>query len=170
MEKYYTQLIGLPVISEIGEPLTRVTDIVVSPENGKVLGIKVLPGSHVIAPIDILALDKAVIIHSHDDILHTGDIFQVREVLKKHIKIYKNKVVTQDGMFLGRVIDFAIHQKLLALTKIVVAKRALGIFYYSKRLINSKDIISIKRDSIIVKNPLAFQPFKKLSIDAATST
>lgn len=169
MEKYYTQLIGLPVLSEFGELLTRVIDIVINPENGKVVGFKVYPEDHVIAPIDVLSLEKALIISSHEDILKTEDLFQVREVLKKNIKIYKNQVVTQDGTFLGRVIDFAIHPKLFTLTQIAVAKTALGIFYYSKHLINSKDIIEIKKDRIIVKNPLGFEPIKKLSIDAAPS-
>lgn len=168
MEKYYSQLIGTPIITDAGQTAGHLCDLVFNPDNGKVIGFIVAPnGQKVISPMDILQLEKKIYIHDVEDILHTEDIHQVAQILNKRIRIYKSKVVTQKGLYLGHVIDFAIHDKFFILTKIMVAKKILKIFYFDKKIISSNDIIEIKKDKIIVKDPLQVIPLKKLSIDAA---
>jgi len=74
--------------------------------------------------------------------------------MKKNIRVFHNRVITKSGLHLGKVVDFAVNNKMFVLTKIVVAKTILGIISYDYRVIAHKDIIEIKKDAIIVKDPL----------------
>lgn len=168
MDKYYTQIIGVPVITATFQRVGQVYNVIFNTDTGKVIAFSIAPGGHkVITPIDILAWDKEVTIADADDVSEAEDIHQLQQAHQKKYRIFKKKVLTKDGEYLGRVIDFAIHNKFFILTKIVVAKNILNLFFYHKRLINAEEILEIRKDAIIVKNPLGLVPLKKLRVDAA---
>ena len=171
MDKYYTQIIRVPVLTDTFQRVGQVYDVIFNTDTGKVIALSIAPGGHkVITPIDIIAWDKAIIIGDADDVSDVEDIYQLQQMPKRKCRIFRKKVITKDGEYLGRVIDFAVHNKLFCLTKIVVAKNILSLFFYRKRLINSQDIIEIRQDAIIVKNPLGLIPLKKLCVDASPSS
>jgi sporulation protein YlmC with PRC-barrel domain len=174
MDKYYTETIGLPIITTSGDRAGNVFDIIINPENGKLVGLLMAPsGGKVLAPLDIIYWNDRIEIHSAEDILEAEEIQMVHHCLKKNIRIYGNKVMTKSGEYLGRVIDFAVHNKLFVLTRIVVAKSVFGLIKYNKRIIAHKDILEIKRGEIIVKDPLPPVRAKataKLSVDIAPTT
>lgn len=168
MEKYYTQTIGTPVVGDSGQLLSRVSDLILNPDSGKIVAFKVASvGRKMIVPFDILSWNNVIMVHDEEDLLDYDDIHQVREILKKDIRIYKNRVVTKDKTYLGHVVNFAVNQTFFCLTKIVVAKTFLGIFTYSKLIIDSKDIIKITNDHIVVRNPLRPIAVPKLKVDVA---
>jgi|WetSurMetagenome_2_1015567.scaffolds.fasta_scaffold24982_2 sporulation protein YlmC with PRC-barrel domain len=173
MDQYFSQTIGTPVITESGQKVGRIYNIVLNTDTGKVAGFIVSPGGgKVLAPIDVLSWHKAIDVHDVDVILEMDEIRQVYDSLRKNIPVIMNRVYTKKGIYLGKVIDFAISDKLFVLTKIVVAKTILGIITYSHRIIAHQDILEIKKDAIIVKDLLLAVPIKaaKLSVDAAPLT
>ena len=121
MEKYYRQTIGLPVISHSRQPLTRVRDVIIDTDKGKIVGFFVMGGANrVIAPIDILNWNSAIMINDQEDIVEPHDVHTIGEALKKDTTIYKKRVFTKSGDYLGKVLDFGMNSKLFELTIIVV--------------------------------------------------
>lgn len=175
MERYYSQAIKTGIVSTGGEIVARTLEVVVDPETGKIAGFLLAPkGKKVISPSDVIFWDQHIIIHDAHDILDTGEILKVKEILSKNIPIIKNKVYTQNKLFLGNVLDFVINPKLFTLTKIIVAKNFLKFFLYDEKIISYQNIIEIKKDGIIVKDPTATVKIKeklatgsKLRVDAA---
>jgi sporulation protein YlmC with PRC-barrel domain len=173
MDRYYTQTVGMPIMTEGGYKLGRVHDIAMNTDTGKIVGFFVDPGGKkVLAPIDVIHWGSALTVHDEEAILESEEIHQVMEALKKGIRVIRNRVVTKSGEDLGQVVDFAVNDKFFTLTKLIVAKNFLGLFYHRKRMIPSLDVIEIKKDRIIVKDPLKTEPLKattKLRVDTATS-
>lgn len=178
MDRYYSQTVGTEVFTPEGSRVGKVTEVVIDPETGKLLGFLLGPhGQYIITPSDVLFWNDQITISDVDDILETAEIFKVQQVLQKDIPVLKNKVVTEKGLYLGHVLDFAIHTRLFVLTKMYVAKKMLGLFPYDEKLIAHKNILQMKKEAIIVKNPSTEIPVKdskllknKLHIDVAPST
>jgi uncharacterized protein YrrD len=173
MDRYFSRTVGIPIVTDSGYKISRVYDVLINSETGKVVGFITSPrGNRVLAPIDILTWNHVLIVHDEESILETGEIHQAVEAQRKNIRVYQNRVITKSGIPLGKVIDYMIHDKMFVLTKIVVAKIFLGIITYDRRIIAHKDIIEIKKAGIIVKDPLRTVPVKaeaKLRIDTVAS-
>lgn len=158
----------MPVVAENGQILSRILDLCLNTDNGKVVGFLMAPsGQTVVAPIDVIEWDNSLMIHDQDDIIPSVEIHQVADVSERNIRILGNKVITKDGTYLGKVTNYAVHSKFLTLTKIIVSKSFLGIIRFSRLIIGSKDIIEIKKDAIIVKNLVEPLVVKKLKPAAA---
>ena len=171
MERSYLQTIGLPIVTNHGQTMGRVTDIVLNTETGKVVGFLVSGGGRkVVSPIDILSWDSAIFIHGEEDVVEIEDVHQVKNALEKNIGIMRKRVVTAGGDYLGRVMDFSIENKFFTLTKLAVSKIVLGFIYTSRKIINAREIVEIKKDVIVVKNLLEPIKMKKLRVDMATRT
>lgn len=169
MEKYYRQTVGLPVISHSRQPLTRVRDVILDTEKGKIVGFFVMGGANrVIAPIDILNWGTYIMINDREDIIEPGDVHTIREALKKDTTIFKKKVYTKSGDYIGKVLDFGMNSKLFELTVIVVSKTFFSLFFWDKKIISAKDIIEIKPDRIIVKDLVRTAPVEKFQVDMAS--
>ncbi len=173
MDQYFSQTAGTPVITESGHRIGRVYNIVINTDTGKVAGLLVSPGGRkVLAPVDVLSWNKVIEVHDEDVILEIDEIRQVQDCLKKDIPVLGNRVYTKSGTYLGKVIDYAVNDKLFVMTKIIVARTILGVITYKNRIIVHQDIIEIKKDAIIVKDPLRPVAVKtaKLRVDAAPLT
>jgi len=170
MERYYTQTLGLPVVTESGQKIARVIDVVMNTDTGKIVGFLTSPsGQKVLAPIDILHWGNALVVQDEESILDSDEIHAVSDAFKKGTRVFRNRVVTKSGENLGQVIDYAINDKMFVMTKIVVAKTVFGLITYDRRIIAHKDILEIKKDLIKVKDPLRLDPIKattKLRVDS----
>lgn len=170
MEKYYLKTIGLSVISEHGERLGKIGDIIINPENGKIAGFYMAPSNRkIIAAIDVLAWNGYIKIPDANDIVEADEVVQIGNILEKNIRVYKNKVYTKDGEYVGVVIDMGFDNKFLNLTCLVVAKGFLGMVYWDKKIIAAQDIIEIKQHKIIIKNLVKPVKMRKLRVDMAPS-
>ncbi len=163
MEKYLSHIIGTPVRDETGREIGRVLDLCLNPDTGKVAGFLLAPaGQNAVSPIDVLEWDNSLHVHSREDIVSLEEIHQIKKIQEEGIKIYRNKVYTKDGTFLGKVVNYAVNTHFLTLTKILVFKTFLGFIRHGRLVINSKDILEIKKDGIIVRNLEAPVSVKKL--------
>jgi sporulation protein YlmC with PRC-barrel domain len=173
MEKLYTQTIGLPVITEHGQIVGRVFDILVNPDTGKIAAFVLGPiGSQVVSPIDVITWNNSLIINDAESILDPDDIQIVSQITKKNIHFQRNKVYTKSGEYIGKVGDIAFNSKTFMLTVLLIGKSFFGV-YYDKKNVAHKDIIQVTAEKIIIKDPLRLTPVKakrlnpKLSTDAA---
>jgi uncharacterized protein YrrD len=156
MEKTYNQIIGTPVVVEGVGKIARITDVLIDHNDGKVCCFFVDKGKlKIITPMDILFFGQAITIHDSEDIIDTQDVIKVRQCIESDVRIYKSRVETKKGEYLGKVQDYYIDVKVFGLTKIVVYKSILGLLKSQDRLIPARDIIEIKKDLIIVKNKCA---------------
>ena len=179
MDRYYSQAVNTHVFTISGQHVGKITEVVINIETGTIVGFLLgSKGNHVIAPNDVILWDQHIIIHDIDDILETEEIIKVKKALEKNIPIIHNSVVTKSGVYLGKVYDFAINPKLFVMTKIIVAKSLLGLFPYDEKIIAHQDILEIKKDTIIVKDPYRTELAKEksdeekanLQIDIAPTT
>lgn len=169
MEKYYRQTIGLPIISHSGQPLSRVREVIINPDTGKIAGFFVMNGQNkVIAPIDIVSWDNVIIVNDSDDIIESDDVHSIREALKKDTRIFKKKVFTKSGHALGKVLDFAMNSQFFEITSLVVAKSFFSIAFWDKKIVSAKDIIEIRPDKIIVKDLVQPLKMEKFQVDMAS--
>jgi len=168
MEKYYLQTVGTPIVSEHGERLGRIGDVILNTETGKVVGFFVAPGKKVISPVDVLSWPSYVKIHDSHDIVEIDEVIQISRVLEKKITIHRSKVMTKSGDYIGRVIDFGIDDKFFALTCLVVAKGFLGLIFWDKKIIAAVDILEITEKAVIIKDLVRPVKMKKLKLATPT--
>lgn len=152
MQKLYSEFIGMPVFSEYSSsPLALVRDVIIDPENGKLLALLV-KNNYIIVPMDIeRTTASAIFIADKDRILPVDDVLRVKAVLTRHIAILNAKVITEKTHeYMGRIVDFEIDTTHMALTNIHVAKQILFL-RFNERIIDYKHIVRIEKHSVIVK-------------------
>lgn len=149
----FNKVLSLPVVScESGDRLGEIKDLVVDYDNGKFLALVV--GEGTLAGLRIIKVDK-VKNFSRDRvmILDTRSLEvmtpgRIEDIIQSKIKIKGNKVITENGTNLGKVIDFEIDLDSSRLSFIFVRTKILGgplmVFY--------DQIVSIKKDTIVVKD------------------
>jgi len=156
MERFYSKILGTAVVYDDAlRPITSIKDIVIDPENGKVIAFVVnLSRKLVISPIDIESWHDSIKVHSEEVIIGGDEILRVQEVMKRGIHIFGSMVVTKTGDYLGKVNDFSIDSNSLGLLKIYAAKDILGLIKYDSRVISYKNIIEILPHKIVVRENL----------------
>ncbi len=157
MEKLYSNVIGSPIFEgDSPTAFSTVKDIVMDPENGKMLALVVnLKKNLIITPMDIFEWKMAIKIHNHDVVTEAEDVLRVAEVQKGGIKILNNKVETEGGDAIGKVFDFTVDSDAGHLVKIYVAKTHFGLFRGEAKIISTKHIVEIKKGKIVVKSGLS---------------
>lgn len=156
MERLYSNIVGTPVLEDDAlRPMAIVRDIVVDPLNGLLLAVIVnSKKTQIISAIDIAGWTNVVHIHNRHVIVDAGDVLRISEILKNGFHIFRNRVESENGEYLGKVFDFTIDEVTMCLNKLFIAKEFLGIFRYDNRIMHAKNILAILPDKIIVKNPL----------------
>jgi len=154
MEKFFSKIIGMPVIAvDYMQPISVVRDILIDPDNGKVIAFVVdSKKGLVVSPIDIISLKHGVWIKDEGDIAESSDILRVSKVLGEYGSLFGKKVITEDGKMIGKIVDFSIDDKFLSLLKIYTSKTILGILQYDSRVIPSKNIVMIEKSQVTVKS------------------
>lgn len=154
MEILYSKIIGTPVYETDGlRPVLLVQDIIIDPENGKLLAFVVDEKSGlIVCPVDVIAVKHGIVIRSEDDLGHIDDVLRVKTVAEGVGSFFKKPVVTESGKTIGEVIDMALDEKFLVLTKLYTAKVFLGIVQSDSRIISAKNIIEVTGEKIVVKD------------------
>lgn len=154
MEKLFSRILGTPVLQDGLRPITSVKDVVVDPENGKVIAFVVnINQNKIITPIDVVEWKGDFLkVHPGEVIIDGHEVLRVERVQKAGIRIERNRVVSKDGMFLGRVYDFSVDTNAMALKNLYVAKDILGLLRYEKKIIEWKEILEITAKKIVVKS------------------
>lgn len=156
MEQVFSEIVGTLVMADDVQPLTTVKNMVIDPENGKILAFVVdAYRNRIIAPIDVVEWRKGIMrVHNSEAIIDGDEILRVETVQESGIKLIGSKVESEDGFELGRVYDYTIDDKSLSLKNLDVAKGLIILFRYEKKIISWKDIIEILPEKIVVKSGL----------------
>lgn len=142
------KLINLPVAaadeqSKIGE----IADIIIEPENGRVLGFLVKTGgifgaTKALSIVDIKDWDpNGIVTSSIDNLVSPDNIVRIKEVLDRHITILNMKAKTEAGKSLGKVENFLIDTE----TE-MVAKYYLRDLLGNARVFPAETVVSIDKD------------------------
>lgn len=152
MQRFYSELIGLPIYSSSSNsPITLIKDLIIDPETGKLLAFYVR-NNRIVVPMDVENLGSALVVEDRDRILPIDDVLRVKEVAKMNMRIIGSKVFSQmNKIFLGRVVDYEIDTTHMVLTKIHVAKIFI-FFHLNERIFSQKQIVKIEKKKIIVRD------------------
>jgi len=151
------KIIGLPILEGIsGTKVSVVKNIIVDPENGKVLALlvsKIFPWqkNKVVSFKDIAEIfADGVLIKNHDSIVEAKEVFKINDVLKKRIFLIGSLALTQHGQKIGILEDFlfdTLFQNILTLT---VKKK----FSAEKRIIGAERILSILPKKLVIRDTI----------------
>lgn len=152
-------LSNLPVVSlESGQTLGFISNIIIDPDSGKVLGL--LSSSNffwkdkkAVAVSDIHEFTpEMVLVRDDKSQLELEELVRIKKVVEQKIFILGSKVITESGKKLGKSTDFVINANLGILAKIYI-ENLWGQGYISGTLvISANKIISIEHKRIIVAN------------------
>lgn len=154
VERLYSKIVGTPVYEDGGErPMTTVRDVVIDPENGKLVAFVVnISKNLVITPIDVLSWTEVIRVHNNDAIVVADEVLRIEQVMAKHVSIFHNKVYTKSDEYLGKVNDFSVDSNVMMLQKLYLSKGFLGLIRYQSRIVSAKNILEILPDRIVIKD------------------
>lgn len=154
MDRLYSKIIGMPVfVQDSPRPLYSVQDLIIDPANGKVVALLVDSRKRlVVASIDIIAIKHGVLVRSAEDIVKSDEILRVAAVIRDFGSLHGKKVFTENGKAIGKVVDIAVSDLALVVSKIITAKSLLGVVQYDGRIIPTSEIIEMKKDKVIVRD------------------
>lgn len=167
MQKLYSEIIGVPVFDEYSSsPLALVQDIIIDPENGKVLAFLVSK-KRIVVPLDIQRFNSNLLVADKDVLLPVNDVLRVAEVVKRSTRIIGARVLTERSKtFLGRVVDYEIDTTHMVLTKIHTA-RVFFFFRFQERIISYRNIVKIGEHAIIVQESNAASAKDEVAIKSS---
>jgi sporulation protein YlmC with PRC-barrel domain len=153
MQKLFSHLLGTEIInSQNGKRIARLNDLIIDPENGKILAIVINPNKNlIISVLDIVKWGKSININDPHSIIDGFEILKVKKIEEDEIKVLNSTVKTEDGKTIGNVQDYYIETDIGNLSKIITSKKFLFI-NFDERIIDIKDIVEIKKDLIIIKD------------------
>lgn len=113
------KLIGLPLAAmETQSKIGEIREVLIEPENGKLLGFLVQQGAtgwrifsplKALAVVDVKAWDPhGLVTQSLENLVEPQEIVRIQEVLDKKIKLLGLPAKTESGKNLGKVEDFLI--------------------------------------------------------------
>ncbi|MDD5731368.1 MAG: PRC-barrel domain-containing protein [Patescibacteria group bacterium] len=151
------KIIGLPIIESIaGKKLDAIKDIIVDPENGKVLALLIKKQffwgrNRVVTFKDIVEFyADGVLVKDRDSIVEVLEVFKIKDILDKKVPLLGSQVLTQNGQKLGILEDFLFDTQFQNILTLVVKKR----FYSERRIISSERILSILPGKIIIRDAI----------------
>ncbi len=155
-----TKLIGLPVAaSDTQSKIGEIRQIVIDPENGRLLGFVVSKNElfhpkKVLSVIDIKDWDpNGVVVDSIDNLIDSTEILRINELLAKRINFLNMKAETQSGKSLGEVEDILIDTGAQ-----VVVKYYLRDVLGSSRIFPSEKVVKIEKKTIYFTDDNAEMP------------
>jgi uncharacterized protein YrrD len=168
----FSSVLNQQIISaEVKTAVARVQDIVIDPENGKILGFVIKKNlfakQQIISSLDILGIfQNAVIINSDEVIIDFEEMIRFDKIRKDRLNIFRKWVKTRSGKMLGRIDDIILETNPLEIKKYFINGSAcklciMNLFRHrDDRLITHNDIYKITPDAVIVKNDVLKNPLK----------
>jgi len=152
----YSSLINIPIITNDNQLAGYLGEIIISPDNGKILGFKVvknkLKGRNILASSDILEIDPGkVIIANLHSLSRPEEVIRIHQALSTHIHWLGLSVETESMKKIGKLEDIAFERNTFNLRKIYVAGSLLKSNFLHT-IIPSSRIIKVMPKKIIVED------------------
>jgi len=168
----FSSILNQKVISaEIKLAVAYTKDIVIDPNNGKILALVVKKNifvkKQIITALDIIGIFKNVVIISNEDsIIDINDVVRIDQILREKNHIYRKWAKTRSGKMLGRIDDIILETNPIEIKKYFINGSACKLCFMNlfrhrdDRLITQNDIYKVTRDAVIVKNDVLKNPLK----------
>ena len=157
---YSQKLIGAPVFSvRAGGAVTRVADLIVDPNNLKIIGFHCSGGLAPRSGANILSIlsvreysNFGFVINDIEDLVDPEEVIRIDEVLKLNFALPGLKVETKKGSKLGRITDFTINTDDFTVQQLIVRRPAIKALVDPELTIPRKEIVEITDYKVIVKD------------------
>ncbi len=158
MNKFASEIISKKVILKRERAIVGiVNEIVIDPANGNFVGIIIQEsfGNNVLKALaekDIIAFGiDFILISEYSALGEVNEIVRIKNIVDTKIKIVKNKVITEGGLYLGRVYDYTLDLDAKRLSRLYVKHPFfLGGELFENKIISCDQIISIEKDKVLV--------------------
>lgn len=147
-----SQIIGLPVgATNTQERAGTISNLVIDPDSGQLLGFVVkagfFSGEKVLSFHDVTGVDHtAVLVREREVILPPKEIAPVKRAIEDKRPLLGQKVITESGTRLGRVVDLVVNTETAMITKIYVSH------LLEERIIPLDKVIKVTKERIVVKD------------------
>lgn len=153
-----SRFIGTTVLSvQAGGPIASVSDIIVDPDNLKIIGLKLsgplVRGANI---LDINSVreysEYGMVIDGIDELVAPGDVIKIEKVLSLNFNLIGLKVETKKHTKLGHIIDYTLDPNAFIVRQIIVKRPLIKSFVDPELTISRNEIIEVNDYKIIVKD------------------
>lgn len=154
-----SKVIGLPVFTITdGKKIENVDDVIYDPVQNRIAALLIEKGgwfaeSRVILFNDLEGIgDDAALINSRDFIKKLSDVSQnIEAIVKNDTYLTNTKIITEDGIELGRVTDIYFDSETGRVEEFEVSQGTLRNWKDGKKRIKIESLVTIGHDATIVK-------------------
>jgi sporulation protein YlmC with PRC-barrel domain len=155
----YTSLLNLPIVTNNSQIAGYLGEIIISQDNGRVLGFKVTgtknSGRSILASSDILEISpRKIVIADTGSLSRPEEVIRIHQILDSHIHWLGLLVQTESGKKIGKLEDIAFERNTFAVKKIFVAGSLLKSNFLHSIIPASKIIKVMPKKLIIEDNEL----------------
>lgn len=155
-----SRLIDCPILSlHVGGEIARITELVVNPNNLKLIAFRV-EGPLIRDEVgDILPIESVrefsphgAIIDSIDELINGEEVVRVRDILKLNFSLNGLKVITKKKVKLGKVSDFILDTASWQVHQIIVQRPLMKSFLDPELILPRQKIVEVNDYEVIVKD------------------
>lgn len=155
-----SRLAGCPVLSlHVGGAIAYVENIIVDPNNLKIIGFRV-SGPLVRGEVgDVLPVDSirefsrsGMIVDSIDELVDGEEVLRIRDVLKLNFSLTGLKVISEGKSKLGKITDYVVNSASWEVHQLIVQRPLVKSFLDPELLIARSEIVEVNDYQVIVKD------------------
>jgi len=155
-----SRLINCPVLSlHVGGRIANVTEVIIDPNNLKILACRVegpLVGKEVGDILPMTSIREfsrlGIIVDSADEFVEADEIIRIRDVLALEFNLVGLKVETKKGLKLGKVSGSTVNPENWQIQQLIVQRPLLKSFIEPELTISRSQVIEVNDYKVIIKD------------------
>lgn len=155
-----SSLVNCPILSlHVGSEVARVAELVIDPNNLKIIAFRVEGKVINDDTGDILPADSVrefsrmgMIIDSVDELVHADDVIRIKQILDLNFNLVGLKVTTRQKAKIGKVMDCVVNAGDWAVQQIIVQRPAIKALFDPELVISRQKIIEVTDYEVIIKD------------------
>ena len=157
---YASKLIGTPVLSvRAGSPISSVSDVIVDPDNLKIIAFRLrggVVGNNTPDLLDTSSIREyssyGIVIDDADELVTSDEIVRLSEVIKLHFNLNNLKVETKHGTKLGHIIDYTVNVDDFLVQQLIVRRPVFKSFIDPELTVPRQEIAEVTDYKVILKD------------------
>lgn len=155
-----SRLVGCPVLSlHVGGAIAYVSDVIIDPNDLKVIGFRV-SGPLVRGDVgDVLPVDSirefsrtGMVVDSIDELVDGEEVIRISNVLKLNFSLSGLKVVSEKKSKLGKVSDYVVYSESWDVHQLIVQRPIMKSLLDPELIISRSEIVEVNDYQVIVKD------------------
>ncbi len=165
------RLLGLPVIDiENGKAVGRISRLVVDPRARRVAAMVVITGPWA-KEEQVLPWDRArgvgeaaVTVRGSGALAPAGAVPELAALLRRPVRLYGARVLTEDGAYLGAVEEVLIDPATGAVTQLLLAAHGLGARLRAPTVLSADSLLVMGEDAIVAREGSQPSPLRASAV------